>query len=106
MNGSSVFVELKQPIQSYCEGGGVPFIGGRVIFKPVVLDLGLRESVGLPFLPPPSFGLRVGLSPDGGRVNPAEGGLGDIGGGVGGTLVSSTGEGGGGSGFSPSSSTD
>ena len=103
MNGSSVFVELKEPIQSYCEGGGVPFIGGRVIFKPVVLDLGLRESVGFPFLPPPSFGLRVGLRPEGGRVNPGEGGLGDIGGGVGETIVFSSGEGGISSGFSSSS---
>ena len=45
-------------------------MGGRVIFKPEVFDLGFRESVGFPFFPLPSVGFRVGLSPEGGRVKP------------------------------------
>ena len=56
----------------YCDGGGLPPIGGRVIFNPDVLDFGLRERLGFPFLPDPNFGLSVGLSPpDGGRVKPS-----------------------------------
>ena len=56
----------------YCDGGGLPPIGGRGIFNPEVFDLGLRERLGLPFLPSPNFGLSVGLSPpDGGRVKPS-----------------------------------
>ena len=67
---SRTFVELKRSIKTYWDGGGgVPPMGGRVIFKPEVFPLGFRESVGFPFFPTPSFGFRVGLSPEGGRVN-------------------------------------
>ena len=56
----------------YCDGGGLPPIGGRVIFNPDVLDLGLRERLGLPFLPSPNFGFKCWFeSPDGGRVKPS-----------------------------------
>ena len=77
----------------------MPRIGGRVIFKPVVLDLGLRESVGLPFFPAPSLGFRVGFKPEGGRVIPSVGAEGTGGaavGGDGGDVGASSGAGGGG----------
>ena len=51
----------------------MPRIGGRVSFKPLVLDLGLRESVGFPLFPAPSLGFRVGFKPEGGRVRPPVG---------------------------------
>lgn len=78
----------------------MPRIGGRVIFRPVVLDFGLRERVGLPFFPAPSFGFRVGFKPEGGRVSPpvgAEGAVGTTGGGDGGADGASSGAGGDGS---------
>ena len=60
-------------------------MGGRVIFKPEVFVLGFRESIGFPFFPLLSFGFRVGLRPEGGRVKPlSDEGLALIGGGDGG----------------------
>lgn len=61
-------------------------MGGRVIFKPGVFDLGFKERVGFPFFPVLNFGLSVGFSPEGGRVNPPADGFATMGLGEGGAL--------------------
>ena len=68
-------------------------MGGRVIFKPGDLDFGLRESVGFPLFPVLNFGLSVGFSPEGGRVNPPVDDFATMGGGEGGALGISAGSG-------------
>ena len=69
-------------------------MGGRVIFKPGDLDFGFRESVGFPFFPVLNFGLSVGFSPEGGRVNPPVDDFATMGGGEGGALGIFSGAGG------------